>query len=129
MLFCKAGSAEAEMIGEELAMRSILGEAEGEPYLGKLAVGEVLRRRGSVKGFYGAKAVTFRNGKYYRGSRVIDGVTVGQALKAWRVSERSNITKGATHFENVQSFGAPYWASSMVTTVRIGAHQFWREKP
>lgn len=115
------------MIGEQLAIRAILGEAEGEPYLGKVAVGEVLRFRKSVRGFYGAKAVAFRDGRYYRGSRPIDAVTVGEALKAWRESAQSNVSRGATHFENVKAFGVPYWASTMVPTVKIASHQFYRE--
>ena len=125
--FCKGVNAEVVLIGEELAMRTILGEAEGEPYLGKIGVAETLRTRRSVKGFYGAKAIRFDGKNYWRGNRKIDAVTVGQALKAWRESEFSNVSHGATHFENVEAFGIPYWAHSMTPTVKIGSHQFYRE--
>lgn len=123
---CRDANAELA-IDERTALRIVLAEAEGEPQIGRIAIGEVLRQRNSVKPFCGFKAVTYRNGAFYRGNRKIDDITVGQALKAWRESERTNYTKKATHFENVKAFGVPYWAHQMEETCRIGNHVFYRE--
>lgn len=38
-----------------------------------------------------------------------------------------DITFGATHFENIEAFGVPYWAKSCVITTKIGNHTFYRE--
>jgi len=37
-------------------------------------------------------------------------------------------TKGATHFENIQQFGMPYWAPEMTPTGKIGSHTYFKEK-
>lgn len=39
-----------------------------------------------------------------------------------------DITKGATHYENVECFGVPYWARTMFRTIKIGHHTFYKEK-
>jgi hypothetical protein len=39
-----------------------------------------------------------------------------------------DITKGATHYENIQKFGIPKWAKKMVTTVFIGSHTFFKAR-
>lgn len=38
-----------------------------------------------------------------------------------------DLTDGATHFENVDVFGKPYWVDSMVKTIKIGNHTFYKE--
>lgn len=50
----------------------------------------------------------------------------------WIVGEVFNgkvkdITGGATHYENVERFGEPYWAKDMIITVKVGCHTFYRE--
>lgn len=49
------------------------------------------------------------------------------AKKAWAESAKSNLTKGATHWENVKAFGKPKWASKMKKTVTIKDHVFFAE--
>ena len=113
-----ADLAHAGEIAEEQAIRAILGEARGEGELGMYAVACAIRNRGSLRGVYGAKAK-------------IPDLTPElwqKASKAWFTSlEGTDMTGGATHWEAVQTFGKPYWADSMVRTVKIGNHTFYRE--
>lgn len=48
---------------------------------------------------------------------------VAQELVSGRLTDS---TKGATHFENIEAFGKPYWANNK--TVKIGHHTFYKEK-
>lgn len=106
----------AQKITDETAIKCILGEAAGESEIGKTAVAEVLRRRGSVKGFVGCNAVGKPSDELKR-----------EALKAWRRSRWTNYSRSATHFENVRAFGNPWWCDGMRPVKRIGGHQFWRD--
>ena len=120
----------AEPIAEETAIRAIIGEAEGESYAGKVALAYALQNRGSIRGVYGYKAISTRLGGYYRGDRKIAEGTVKEAIKAlkWANSHpEADTTSGADHWEAVGRFGEPYWAKSMIKTVKIGAHQFYKE--
>ena len=38
-----------------------------------------------------------------------------------------DITGGATHYENIEAFGVPYWAKDMRITCKIGSHTFYKE--
>jgi len=40
----------------------------------------------------------------------------------------SDITNGATHYENIEKFGEPPWAPDMVITCKIKNHTFYKEK-
>jgi hypothetical protein len=40
----------------------------------------------------------------------------------------TDITRGATHYEAVETFGMPKWARSMVRTVKIGKHSFYKAR-
>lgn len=37
-----------------------------------------------------------------------------------------DITKGATHYENIERFGIPYWAKDMVRIVKVKSHTFYK---
>jgi len=37
-------------------------------------------------------------------------------------------TGGATHFENIQQYGVPYWAPEMDVIGQIGSHTYFKEK-
>lgn len=39
-----------------------------------------------------------------------------------------DITRGATHYENIEAYGLPKWARSMVRTIRIGEHTYFRKE-
>ncbi len=97
---------------------AIVGEAAGEPYKGKVAVAEVIRRRGNLKGVYGLKAPHVKREPAW---------VFQQAHKAWKESVKTDYSKKATHFENEKAFGRPAWAKRMQVTARIGSHTFYRE--
>lgn len=103
-------------IKDDLAVKCILGEARGESFQGQVAVAEVLRRRGSVRGFVGCSAA--------------GNPTASQwltALKAWRRSRWTDYARGATNFDNEKAFGKPWWAYGMKKVAVIGKHCFWKE--
>lgn len=106
-------------VSESQAVKTLIGEASNQGLDGMTAVAEVLRRRGSTQGFYGARRERFISSQP---KWVHD-----QARKAWKLSKHSNLTKGATHFENVKAFGVPSWASKMKKVAVIKDHTFYRE--
>ena len=100
------------------AVHAILGEARGEGYDGMYAVACALRNRGHLKGVYGLRARLHPN----------DLKLAPTALKAWKNSLcGKDVTHGATHWENVEEFGTPFWAKAMTKTCKIGRHTFFRE--
>lgn len=105
-------------IRDDLAVRAIVGEAAGEGFKGMLAVAGALRNRASLKGVYGLNAKHSRNET---------PATWDLARKAWAESATRDITGGASHWDNV-SRKTPYWARSMVATVKIGQHTYYRPR-
>lgn len=113
LLILMSGSAYAE-IPADLAVQAIMGEARGETLLGKTAVAEALRNRGHLRGVYGLKA-SFNEPEW----------VWEQARKAWQESSKTNLVKGADHWESTD-FKTPYWAKNMVVTAHIGKHKFYK---
>lgn len=116
---------------DSLAVKCILGEAEGESLEGMTAVGEAMRNRiakmgesGALRGVYGCKAVSERGGVYRRGARIIPDYAVKRAIKAWEASGVSNLVGGASFWESTD-FKRPYWAKNMVKTATIGKHEYF----
>lgn len=115
----------AESIPEDRAIRAIIGEAAGEvnsirsKYECFVAVGAALRNRGSLRGVFGEKAKHVD-----REPRWVWDL----ARRAWRESAKRDPTNGATHWENIEKFGIPYWSRSMIKTVKIGSHTFYKKK-
>lgn len=105
-------------IRDDLAVRAIMGEASGEGYKGMLAVAGAIRNRQSLNGVYGLHA---------KHSQHESKATWDLARKAWAESATQDITGAATHWDNV-SRKTPYWAKSMVVTIRIGRHTFYRPR-
>jgi spore germination cell wall hydrolase CwlJ-like protein len=104
-----------EVITEEQAIKTIMGEARGEPYKGQVAVAEVLRRRNSLVGFYG-----------YRSNFTPTQKEIDTARRAWKESIRSNYSMEATHFEG-DRFKTPSWAKGMKEVAHIGHQRFFKE--
>src|ERR1035441_1652217 len=104
-------------VSEAQAVRAMVGEASNQGYTGLLAVGNVIRHRGSIKGLYGAKAAHC--------DKEPSWVWI-LARKAWAESATNDVTMNSTHFENVSKFGRPVWARSMTKTVKIKDHQFYK---
>ena len=115
-----AASAKASTINEAQAISAIVGEASNQGFDGMTAVGEVIRRRGGIKGLYGVEAIL---------SRTEPEWVWAQARKAWKRSETTNLSQGATLFENIHAFGFPKsWDRTKVVCVtQIKDHWFFRE--
>lgn len=101
------------------AIKSIIGEAENQHYSGMLAIACAIRNRHTLEGVYGLKAPRVVNHKY-------SANTFRKAKLAWSNSKDYDVTNGATHWENVNAFGKPYWIKSMKMTVIIGDHRFYK---
>ena len=104
-------------IRDDQAVRAIIGEAANQGKTGMLAVACAIRNRGTLQGVFGLNA------------RFVDRQPAWvwqRAREAWRQSAGTDITGGATNWENTAAFGVPYWARSMKRTVRIGDHQFFK---
>ena len=106
-------------IPDAVAYECLAGESADQGVVGMMAVGEVLRLRGSTRGFYGCKTGLYSKSPEY---------VKKQVREAWVKSETSNLTKGAWFFENTRVFGEPYWAKDAIPTVRIKDHLFYRRK-
>lgn len=111
-------TAHAEIIPYGVAVRILVGEGADQGFKGMICIGEVLRLRASVKGFYG-----------YRSNWIkIQPKSVWEmAAKAWKESAHTNYTKGADHFENIHQFGLPWWAKYCVKTYEYKDHVFYKE--
>jgi len=78
-------------LSSDLAVRAIVGEAAGQPYIVKLGVAEAIRNRGTLRGVYGLNAAHNRT----------EPVWVWRdGRRAWAQSKTTNITHFATHFGN-----------------------------
>lgn len=103
-------------VPEDKAVKAIVGEAEGESLKGKTAVAEAIRNRGSLEGVVGLNSPRVKKAKpwVYRDAR-----------KAWKDSTRTNLVKGATHWESTD-FPRPSWTDEMEQTTRVGKHRFYK---
>jgi len=108
-----------------LIERIIVSEAAAEGYWGMYAVGCVLRNRDfDVSGFSSVGRIDLLDFYGAQPEQVRDNAAaIVQSLR----SGAPDITHGATHFENIEIFGLPYWAEGMTATIKIGQHTFWRE--
>lgn len=105
-----------------LAVKVIVGEAADQSFIGKVAVGEVIRRRKNLDGFSSRQKDL---GLFYKSQPV---KTRTAARIAWMLSAFTNFTGGADHFDNVKAFGVPKWAGSMKKTVKIDEMQYYRSR-
>ncbi len=118
ILFLFISNAYAQAVPQDVAVRIIVGEAADQGLKGMICVGEVLRHRASIKGFYGYQSNRMR----HEPKSVWD-----MADKAWKISASTNYTKGADHFENIHRFGLPWWAQYCVKTYAYKDHTFYKE--
>lgn len=119
LFLCLNQSAKAE-IPADLAIKAIVGEAEGENFIGKVAIGEAIRNRRTLKGVYGlnSKRLGLASPSVWK-----------DAEKAWLESVGSNLTKGADVWgskADVRIFKRQAWFKSYEHTVTIGNHLFFR---
>lgn len=128
---------------DALGTLTIWTEAQGETYIGKVAVGEVIRRRtrqryssdGTVAGTV-AKRYQFSawnddaqdNALLIKALNLDDLDPIVRACeKAWKESEFSNYSKGAVLYCNLKTVGQrPAWATQQNQVAEIGNHTFFR---
>lgn len=107
--------------------KGVLAESVSEGYEGMYAVTCVVKNRiekGMSIGLSGMKR------------KDLDGWISKNTTESHRKMARSlveavfngkeDITYGSTHYENLERFGVPYWATSMKKTVKIGSHTFYK---
>lgn len=128
-LSVKAWADDGSWMYHRKAVKAIVGEAEGEPFAGKLAIAHALRNRAQ--------------NPHYRGKRVFKGVyglkrkthapkrTWHQADRAWKESSQKKDNTGhATIWgtdSDVRKFRKEEWFRKCRFTTRIGNHSFFRE--
>lgn len=106
---------------DSAAIRAIIGEAEGEPFQGKVAVACAIRNRGSLQGVYGKTAPRVIQNKFSQ-------KTYLQSVQAWEISkdpESCEFIQGADHWEG-DKFKRPEWSKRMTKTAHIGNQTFYR---
>lgn len=118
--FIIVGNVHASEIRKDRAVYAIIGESENQGYQGMLAVACAIRNRGTLHGVYGENAPRVK--KHLYGAKIFV-----QAVKAWEESSHTDITNGATHWENIKAFGKPSWARKMVGTITVKDHVFYKE--
>lgn len=109
--------------------KGIIGEAVSEGYDGMYAVTCVYRNRLGKGIPLGCAALKRKD---------LDRFVEKQGKKYQEMAQRiiiavfkengPDITKEATHYENVEKFGMPSWAKKMQITAKIGHHTFFKEK-
>lgn len=127
-----------------LVASCIWGEARGEPFLGKVAVGWVIQNRVNGAKWYGSnhqevilKPKQFSvfnagdpNREKMKNPLLWDSFgRWGECFEAARLVLSNDVednTGGATHYHRADI--TPYWAKSMEFSCQIGNHKFYREK-
>ena len=126
-----------------LAVATIYGEASGEPYLGKLAVAEVILNRmrakhqsdGTVAGTV-LKPWQFSiwNTREPRRVKVCqldyEDVVVRECAAAWLEArdKGSDVAQGALYYHSCD-IRPPVWAKEMKLLAAVGRHLFYKPKP
>lgn len=104
-------------------VKAIIGEAEGEPQMGKEAVACAIHYRGTLKGVYGLHNPRILKHLYSRS-------TWGNVLRAVESAQDQEycegLINGAQYWEGTK-FPIPYWAKSMTMTAVIGNQRFFRK--
>ena len=115
------------------------GEAASESYLGKFAVGCVVRNRVLTPGWWGDSyrrvilapwqfscfnegAPTLKMMRAPKGDAWADCLKAAQAI----LDGEPDVTAGATHYF-AEYIKKPEWANRMVKTAKIGRHEFYNE--
>lgn len=131
-----------KLISEDaLAVITLYQEARGEPYAGKIAVGEVIRNR--MRRFYssdGTVAGTVLKPWQFSGwesgdpnrikSLKIDDSdpVVQECIAAWRASAETNYAGGAVLYCNLAAVQVrPAWARDDKRVAMLGHHTFFMD--
>ena len=130
LFFCCVAMASDDLVKIRM-VNAIIGEAEGEPYRGKLAVACAIINRTqlfgdfdkAMRGVYGEKSNRVIN-------RLYSSKTFVNAVRAYEESldvGTCAFIDGATHWEGT-AFETPYWATGMTITATIGNQRFYVAK-
>ena len=111
-------TAHADIVPTDTAVKIIVSEGADQGLKGMICIGEVLRLRASIRGFYG-----YRSNWINSEPKPIWEM----AAKAWGESAYTHYTNGADHFENIHRFGEPWWARYCVKTYEYKDHVFYKE--
>lgn len=121
--------------------QTILGEAEGEPYLGKIAVANVVMNRSRDKRWPGDIAKVCLQPKQFScfnaGSPRLPKMSnpmLSSTEMVWQdcftaaaavfFRFEDDNTKGANHYATIETF--PKWAKGETPCSVVGQHKFWR---
>jgi len=121
-------SANATNIPKNL-WKGIIGEAVSEGYKGMYAVACVYKNRldkGMPLGCYAMNKKNLNSFVRQQGKRYEE---IAKRI-IWEIfiERKEDITEGATHYENVEKFGIPYWAKGMTKIKKIGCHTFYKKR-
>lgn len=121
MLLVFIGKAHAYTQEEEI--KAIIGEAEGEPQTGRVAVACAINNRRSLQGVYGLHA-------YRVTHKLYTNMVYNDVIRDIKIAEDKNycddLIHGAQYWEGT-NFKTPYWARKMKLTAIIGHQRFYRE--
>lgn len=120
-----------------VAVQTIYLEARGESKEGQVAVGEVIRNRVAIGGWWGnsVKKVCLRDYQFScwnnlpeaeRSLRNAWDREMQESARSWEISRKTNLVRGATHYCRYDSW--PAWRSHMKFIRRIGNHLFFKER-
>ena len=118
----------AETTPPENLYKGLIGEAVSEGYEGMYAVACVYRNRLEKGMSLGCVALKRRDLDEFVRKQGKKYEIMAKEIVYKVFTETDDITKGATHYENIERFGIPGWAKNMVRTVKIGRHTFYKEK-
>jgi len=92
----------------------IEGEARNQPQDTRIAIGESIRNRGTLRGVYGCNAGQWPS---------------SASKQAFKTSRTSDLTHGATHFlSKTDLLRPPAWLSEYEMTYKSGDFTFYRRK-
>jgi len=122
-----ASTGSSPALNTQNAVNAIIGEAEAEPMAGKIAIAEVIRRRGSLRGIYGINSPRVR----------LASRTVRKDCELAWAKKGTNLTRGATVWGNADDVRKwktrakkypRHWFNRMHQTAQIGRHFFFAER-
>jgi len=123
---------------DQLGLATLIGEAIGEPYEGKLGVAEVIRRRTRTR--YGSKGTvastvlmpqqfsmwnTSEDGRVRACLAQEESPPVQECKRAWEESATSNTVPGAVLYH--ADYVRPKWAEKVRFIKQIGHHLFYAD--
>lgn len=133
-IFC--GLAEGKTRYPADLWKGLLGEAVGDGQDGMAAVCHVYKNRINRGMSLGCVALKRKDLDKFIAEQAAYGRRIGrdyekeakEIVNSVFGGEIKDPTMGATHYENTEAFGVPWWAPSMTITVKIKSHVFYKEK-